>query len=188
MSFSQADRSSPSHGSEEEEADLPIEIEVTFDPQTPFDDEPQSIAPKREKVQSCGSVISEKTLHSEKSKKSAKSPRSLSAKSVKSVKSDKNGKSKLIYYEDDMLPEMGSQVMNSDDEDSGNDADIETVTDMISIPTFSRLSSYGKAMSREHIQREFARTMSEHLVQAALLAGAKDNITVQVVLLAGCGL
>ncbi|XP_033728301.1 LOW QUALITY PROTEIN: protein phosphatase 2C-like domain-containing protein 1 [Pecten maximus] len=194
VSFSQAERNStPSERSkqEQEEEELKVEVEVNVEPQTPFEDEPQLIAPKREKLKSAGSVISEKSENSDqthKSKKSGKSPRSMSAKSVRSVKSDKDGKSKLIYYEDDMLPEIGSHVMHSDDEDSGNDADIETVTDILSIPAFSRLSNYGRTLSREHIQREFAKTMAEHLIQAALLAGAKDNITVTVVLLAGCGL
>ncbi|XP_069107456.1 protein phosphatase 2C-like domain-containing protein 1 isoform X2 [Argopecten irradians] len=194
VSFTQVERhSTPSDQSkhDQEEVDLPVQVEVNVEPQTPFEDEPQLIAPKREKLKSAGSVISEKSEHSDKtpkSKKSGKSSRSMSAKSVRSVKSDKNGKSKLIYYDDDMLPEMGSHVMHSDDEDSGNDADIETVTDILSIPAFSRLSNYGRALSREHIQREFAKTMAEHLIQAALLAGAKDNITVTVVLLAGCGL
>ncbi|XP_021354131.1 protein phosphatase 2C-like domain-containing protein 1 isoform X2 [Mizuhopecten yessoensis] len=195
VSFSQIDRhSTPSQGSKEEELELEpqVEMEVKVEPQTPFEDEPQIIAPKREKLKSAGSIISEKSENSGKTqkseKKSERSSRSMSAKSVRSVKSDKNGKSRLVYYDDDMLPEIGSHVRHSDDEDSGNDADIETVTDILSIPAFSRLSSYGRTMSREHIQREFAKTMAEHLIQAALLAGAKDNITVTVVLLAGCGL
>ena len=36
-------------------------------------------------------------------------------------------------------------------------------------------------------QRDLARTMAERLVQSAILAGARDNISVTVVLLPGAG-
>jgi serine/threonine protein phosphatase PrpC len=42
--------------------------------------------------------------------------------------------------------------------------------------------------SRDIFHREFAKVMAEHLVQAALQAGARDNITVTIALLPGCGL
>ena len=61
---------------------------------------------------------------------------------------------------------------------------MDTYTEGITLP-----ESYASApISREEVQREFARAMAERLVQAALLAGAKDNITATVVLLPGCGL
>ena len=45
-----------------------------------------------------------------------------------------------------------------------------------------------RVITKEEIQRDYARALSERLTQAALLAGAKDNITVMVILLPGCGL
>ncbi|XP_064646848.1 protein phosphatase 2C-like domain-containing protein 1 isoform X2 [Lineus longissimus] len=89
----------------------------------------------------------------------------------------------------DLKTEVGSQVLDIYDEggDSGNEGDIETSTDYLSFGgMLSRASEY--PLTREVIQREFAKAMSEKLVQAALLAGAKDNITVMVILLPGCGL
>ena len=81
----------------------------------------------------------------------------------------------------DMQPEVGSQVQSEVGE-SGNEADVET--DFVTISTRSRLSV--QQLNNEHSQRELAKAMSERLVQAALLAGSKDNITVMVVLLPAC--
>ncbi|KAK3577283.1 hypothetical protein CHS0354_008376 [Potamilus streckersoni] len=96
------------------------------------------------------------------------------------------GKKNLDF---DMLTEIGSQKDQEESGDeSGNEADFETYEDGFSMPNVSQLSQYGGFLTQEQYQREFAKRMAEHLVQAALLAGAKDNITVMVVLLPGCGL
>lgn len=87
----------------------------------------------------------------------------------------------------DLKTEVGSHINDFDDE-SGNEADVETYGDYLSIPAFSRMSQMNPNQSRDAFHREFAKVMAEHLVQAALQAGAKDNITVMVTLLPGCGL
>ena len=87
----------------------------------------------------------------------------------------------------DLKTEIGSNVDDSGDE-SGNEADIDTYGDYLSIPAFSRLSNMNPNHSRDIFHREFAKVMAEHLVQAALQAGARDNITVTIALLPGCGL
>ena len=87
--------------------------------------------------------------------------------------------------EEDLKTENGSHV-GPFEEESGNEADVDTIGDFMSLPTNSRLS-FNPSMTREHLQRDLSKTMAEHLVQAALLAGAKDNITVMVILLPGCG-
>ena len=91
------------------------------------------------------------------------------------------------YIDHDMQTEIGSR---HGDEDSGNEADVDTCIDNMSpFPgTISRISMTGGPLTKEQVQRNQAKMMAEHLVQAALLAGAKDNISVMVVLLPGCGL
>ncbi|CAG5130380.1 unnamed protein product, partial [Candidula unifasciata] len=42
--------------------------------------------------------------------------------------------------------------------------------------------------TRADKRKELSRAMAEHLTQAAILAGAKNNLTVMVVLLPGCGI
>ncbi|XP_078323765.1 protein phosphatase 2C-like domain-containing protein 1 isoform X2 [Crassostrea virginica] len=87
--------------------------------------------------------------------------------------------------DEDLKTENGSHV-GPFEEESGNEADVDTIGDFMSLPTNSRLS-FNPSMTREHLQRDLSKTMAEHLVQAALLTGAKDNITVMVILLPGCG-
>ena len=79
---------------------------------------------------------------------------------------------------DDLQTEIGSRAA-SEAGDSGNEADVET--DFITLSPRSRQSE--KIAGPEEKHRDFAKAMSERLVQAALLAGAKDNITVMVILL-----
>ena len=94
----------------------------------------------------------------------------------------------------DMQTEIGSNFdIYSDEEegddfldDSGNEADIDTISDGLTLPSASRMADH--VPTREEMQREFARKLSERLVQSAMLAGAKDNITAMVILLPGCGL
>ena len=81
----------------------------------------------------------------------------------------------------DMQPEVGSRVQSEAGE-SGNEADVET--DFITLSTRSRVSA--QRLRNDQNQREFARAMSERLVQGALLAGSKDNVTVMIILLPGC--
>ncbi|XP_048772728.1 protein phosphatase 2C-like domain-containing protein 1 isoform X3 [Ostrea edulis] len=88
--------------------------------------------------------------------------------------------------DEDMKTENGSHV-GPYDEESGNEADVETYGDFLSLPSNSRLSNYNPSLTRDQFQRDLSRTMAEHLVQAALLAGAKDNTTAMVILLPGCG-
>ncbi|XP_074656076.1 protein phosphatase 2C-like domain-containing protein 1 isoform X2 [Tubulanus polymorphus] len=98
----------------------------------------------------------------------------------------KSNTSKVSFKEEnedyrDIKTEIGSNL----DDDSGNEGDIETITEAFSISE-SRLSR--RSLSKEEIHREFAKAMAERLVQAALLAGSKDNVTVMIVLLQGSGL
>lgn len=102
-------------------------------------------------------------------------------------KSVHSNKSSMTPRSDDGMDQDRSSPVDQFDVESGNEADIETYADFLSIPTNSRLSNYGNFLTREQLYREIAKTMAEHLVQAALLAGSRDNITVNVVLLPGCG-
>lgn len=78
--------------------------------------------------------------------------------------------------------ENASMADNYSGDESGNEADVDTCyTD-----NMSRL--LGGLPTREEIQREYARYIAERLVQAALLAGARDNITAAVILFPGSGL
>ncbi|KAL5006051.1 hypothetical protein ScPMuIL_017209 [Solemya velum] len=89
------------------------------------------------------------------------------------------------FYKD--KKKIGSHVEGYDSEpELGNEAELETIDDM-SRP-FSHLSQYCDISSRDQIQRDVAKKMAEHLVQAALLAGAKDNLTVMVAILPGSAL
>lgn len=47
---------------------------------------------------------------------------------------------------------------------------------------------YSTPSIKEDRRKELSQAMAEHLTQAAILAGAKDNITVVVVLLPACGI
>ncbi|XP_022098391.1 protein phosphatase 2C-like domain-containing protein 1 [Acanthaster planci] len=80
---------------------------------------------------------------------------------------------------------MISALMENDD---GNEADVETLTELHTIYAQSRLQEAEEQGSRtEHeMYRNLAQQMSERLVQSALLAGSRDNITVMVILLPGC--
>jgi len=92
------------------------------------------------------------------------------------------------YADADMQTEVGSRH-GDEESDSGNEADVESFLENVSFPGgISRISMLDGPPSREQIQRNQAQMMATHLVQAALLAGAKDNITAMVVLLPGCGL
>ena len=106
-----------------------------------------------------------------------------------SINSSANYKRSKQYIDQDMQTEIGSRHGNQD-EDSGNEADVDTCLDNLSpFPgCLSRISMNGGPLTREQVQRNQAKMMAEHLVQAALLAGAKDNVSVMVVLLPGCGL
>lgn len=87
--------------------------------------------------------------------------------------------SKNDFNENVSLPESCSG--------NGNEADVDTVyTDAKTLEVLSQIS--GQALTREEIQREYSKILAERLIQAALLAGAKDNLTVMVVLFPGCGL
>ncbi|KAH3753995.1 protein phosphatase 2C-like domain-containing protein 1 [Dreissena polymorpha] len=100
--------------------------------------------------------------------------------------SEKSVKRSRKHVDADMQTEVGS---NNGDSDSGNEADIESYLENVSFTgSLSRISMIDGPPSREQIQRNHAQYMAQHLVQAALLAGAKDNVTAMVILLPGCGL
>lgn len=92
------------------------------------------------------------------------------------------------WIDDDMMSQktdfesMISALMENDD---GNEADVETVTEMQTIYAKSHLSE--KPSWSEKV-RSAAHKVSERLVQAAILAGSRDNITVMVILFPGCKL
>ncbi|XP_072180784.1 protein phosphatase 2C-like domain-containing protein 1 [Diadema setosum] len=72
--------------------------------------------------------------------------------------------------------------------EDGNEADIDTLTEMHTLYTKSRLSEGLGAVDKKEEYRMMAQTVSERLVQSALLAGSQDNVTVMAVLLDGCQL
>lgn len=74
---------------------------------------------------------------------------------------------------------MISALLENDD---GDEADIETLTEMHTIYAKSQLS---EKPSEEERLRLLAEKASKRLVQAAIMAGARDNITAMVVLLPG---
>ena len=55
-------------------------------------------------------------------------------------------------------------------------------------PVHSKIDDSPREVTVEEVRSEVAQVMAETLTQAALLAGAKDNITVMVLLLPGAGL
>ena len=63
---------------------------------------------------------------------------------------------------------------------TGNEADIDTTTDATSV-----LRQELVTPSPEVLYRDFARSMAERLVQSALMARSRDNVSVMVVLLPG---
>lgn len=102
---------------------------------------------------------------------------------------DSSNKRSRRYVDADMQTEIGSRHGDDSEDDSGNEADIDSYLENISFPGgISRISMVDGPPSREQLQRRQAQMMAQHLVQAALLAGAKDNVTAMVVLLPGCGL
>ncbi|XP_038047867.1 protein phosphatase 2C-like domain-containing protein 1 [Patiria miniata] len=79
---------------------------------------------------------------------------------------------------------MISALMENDD---GNEADVDTLTELHTIYAQSRLLEVEQGRQTKHeMYRSLAQQMSERLVQSALLGGSKDNITVMVILLPGC--
>lgn len=92
------------------------------------------------------------------------------------------------WIDDDIMSQktdfesMISALMENDD---GNEADVETVTEMQTIYAKSHLSE--KPSWSERV-RSVAHKVSERLVQAAILAGSRDNITAMVILFPGCKL
>ncbi|KAK6165769.1 hypothetical protein SNE40_022628 [Patella caerulea] len=58
--------------------------------------------------------------------------------------------------------------------------------EMISMPVNCHIPDH-KPETQSDFRRELAKSMAEHLVQAALLAGSRDNVTVMITLLPGCG-
>lgn len=124
------------------------------------------------------------------SKKSAdgKTSQSHSTPTGSPSKESSNKKSRR-YVDADMQTEIGSRHGDESEDDSGNEADIDSYLENVSFPGgISRISMVDGPPSREQLQRRQAQMMAQHLVQASLLAGAKDNVTVMVILLPGSGL
>ena len=90
----------------------------------------------------------------------------------------------LLTIEVDLKTEVGSRTGHDDDDD---DVKLTADGDHVSIPVHSDFSSVRGEMTHEEVKRDLARCMAEHLVQAALLAGSRDNISVMVVTFPGCG-
>ena len=84
----------------------------------------------------------------------------------------------------DLVTETGSQMENFSDDESGNDGDLDTITEYTLPEDFSAM----RIPTREELHREYARVLSNRLTQAAIMAGSRNNITVMVILLPGCGL
>ena len=82
----------------------------------------------------------------------------------------------------DLKTEAGSQYGDMEDPSLGLPGD----QDMVTLPVHSQLHLGSQGSVKER-RRELAQLMAEHLVQAALLAGSRNNITVMVALLPGCG-
>ena len=59
--------------------------------------------------------------------------------------------------------------------------------DYVSVPVHSQVEQEIPKTPQD-FRREKAKEMAEQLTQAALLAGSKNNITVMVLLLPGCGM
>ena len=87
--------------------------------------------------------------------------------------------------DDDAESEFESLISAILENDDGNEADVETLTELQSIYAHSRLSG---CPTRPEMYRSLAQAMVERLVQSALLAGSRDNITAMVILLPGCKL
>ncbi|XP_041362252.1 protein phosphatase 2C-like domain-containing protein 1 isoform X2 [Gigantopelta aegis] len=85
----------------------------------------------------------------------------------------------MLTIEADLKTEVGSHV-------GDDDVQLSADGDHVSIPVHSDLSS-DKEKTQEEIRRDLARSMAEHLIQASLLAGSRDNITVMVMMFPGCG-
>ncbi|KAL8617478.1 hypothetical protein ACOMHN_048116 [Nucella lapillus] len=83
----------------------------------------------------------------------------------------------------DLKTEAGSHF--GDGDDSG--LVTEGGHDLVELPVHSRLTLGGQGSVAE-MRRDVARAMAEHIVQAALMAGSRNNITVMVALLPGCGI
>lgn len=64
----------------------------------------------------------------------------------------------------------------------------EADEECLSLPDFSEGRESTTPAAESEPRKELAKLMSEYLTQAALLAGAKENVTVMVVLLPACGI
>ena len=100
------------------------------------------------------------------------------------VTPESNRTKDMLTIEVDLKTEVGSRTGRDDDDD---DVKLTADGDHVSIPVHSDFSSVRGEMTHEEVKRDLARCMAEHLVQAALLAGSRDNISVMVVTFPGCG-
>ncbi|XP_076451912.1 protein phosphatase 2C-like domain-containing protein 1 [Babylonia areolata] len=85
----------------------------------------------------------------------------------------------------DLKTEAGSHI--GDWEDPNPKLMVCGDQDMVTLPVHSQLD-LASGRTVEDKRRDLARSMAEHIVQAALLAGCRNNITVMVALLPGCGI
>ncbi|XP_067687569.1 protein phosphatase 2C-like domain-containing protein 1 [Haliotis asinina] len=98
------------------------------------------------------------------------------------VEEIKTGQVNTLTIEADLRTEIGSHVEDTSDLDQGHGLD----PDFLTLPVHADIPDHVPETLEEK-QRELAKNMAEYLVQAALLAGAKDNISVMVMLLPGSG-
>ena len=80
----------------------------------------------------------------------------------------------------------GNTKADSQTPSTASDVDVGTSAELLNL--WPRLHLGENPPTREEYLRQFAKVLSERLVQAALMAGAKENITALIVLLPGCGL
>lgn len=99
--------------------------------------------------------------------------------------SSKGWKKRGMHLDVDMRTEAGSHLGEVSEGESGNEADIDTDFDIASSFIDPANTTENGDRAKDALHREYAKAMSEYLVQAALLAGAKDNVTAMVVLLPG---
>ena len=109
-----------------------------------------------------------------------------------SVKSERSASSPLKNFKEEFNDAESTKTdfesMLSALCDDGNEADVETLTELHSFYAKSRLSEGFGLVDKKEEYRMTAEVISERLVQSALMAGSRDNITVMVILLEGCQL
>ena len=144
-------------------------------------------------ILSTGSRVSHASQVSFASDVAARKSKSASTVSTQLIEEDLQSKSEeLASNEKSDASKLTAESIINDD-DSGEDGDIDTelgsagesADGSIAQSEYSEISI---ERTQEGIYKQFAQLLSERLTEAALMAGARDNVTVMVLLLPGCGL